>query len=98
MTIPCNCNTALVTFWVTPLELEQTAENNTPEIKVFPNPATDYVIVEAEGLESITLTDINGKTLSSVAAKGQSIRIDVSSLKAGQTPLQNVEFPTLTLL
>jgi hypothetical protein len=83
MTIPCNCTTGLVTFWVTPLALEQTAENKVPEIEVFPNPARDYVNVEAEGLESVTLTDINGKTLSSEAAKGQSIRINVSDLKAG---------------
>jgi len=83
MTIPCNCNTSMVTFWVTPLALEQTTENKAPEITVYPNPVSEYVIVEAEGLESITLTDINGKTLSSVAAKGQSIRIDVSALKAG---------------
>ena len=83
MTIPCNCNTSMVTFWVTPLALEATSENTTPEIKVYPNPTTDYVTIEAEGLEAVTLTDINGKTLSSVAAKGQSIRIDVSALKAG---------------
>ena len=50
----------MVTFWVTPLALEQTTENKAPEIKVYPNPVSDYVIVEAEGLESIILTDING--------------------------------------
>ena len=83
MTIPCDCTTGLVTFWVTPLALEQTAENAATSISVYPNPATDYVTVEAEGLESVTLTDINGKTLSSEAAKGQSIRINVSDLKAG---------------
>ena len=83
MTIPCNCNTSMVTFWVTPLALEQTAENVAPEIKVYPNPATDIVTIEAEGLESVTLTDINGKTLSSRTAKGSSISFDVSALKAG---------------
>ena len=83
MTIPCNCNTSLVTFWVTPLALEQTAENVAPEIKVYPNPATDIVTIEAEGLETVTLTDINGKTLSSRTAKGSSISFDVSALKAG---------------
>ena len=83
MTIPCNCNTSMVTFWVTPLALEQTAENVAPEIKVYPNPATDIVTIEAEGLETVTLTDINGKTLSSRTAKGSSISFDVSALKAG---------------
>ena len=82
MTIPCNCNTAMVTFWVTPLEPTQVAEN-LKGLSIFPNPATDFVTVEAEGLLSVSLTDINGKTLSSQAAKGNSIRVDVSSLKAG---------------
>ena len=83
MTIPCNCNTAMVTFWVTPLEPMQTAENNAVEVSVYPNPASDFVTVKAEGLQSVTLTDINGKTLSSMAAKGHSIRLDVGDLKAG---------------
>ena len=83
MTIPCNCNTAMVTFWVTPLAPAQTAENNAVEVSVYPNPTTDFVTVEAEGLHSVTLTDINGKTLSSKAAKGKSIRLDVSDLNAG---------------
>ena len=83
MTIPCNCNTAMVTFWVTPLEPMQTAENNAVEVSVYPNPTSDFVTVKAEGLQSVTLTDINGKTLSSMAAKGHSIRLDVGDLKAG---------------
>ena len=82
MTIPCNCNTAMVTFWVTPLEPTQVTEN-LQDLSIFPNPATDFITVEAEGLQSVSLTDINGKTLSSQAAKGNSIRVDVSGLKAG---------------
>ena len=83
MTIPCNCNTAMVTFWVTPLEPTHTTENNAMEVSVYPNPASDFVNIEAEDLQSVTLTDINGKTLGSMAAKGHSIRLDVSGLKAG---------------
>ena len=83
MTIPCNCNTAMVTFWVMPLETEQTAENNAVEVSVYPNPTSDFVTIEAKDLQSVTLTDINGKTLGSMAAKGDSIRLDVSNLKAG---------------
>ena len=83
MTIPCNCNTAMVTFWVTPLDITQTEENEAAKICVYPNPTTDFVTVEAEDLQSITLYDINGKTLSSMAAKGNSVRLDVSDLKAG---------------
>ena len=83
MTIPCNCNTALVTFWVTPLDITQLEESNTLDINVYPNPATDYVTIEAEDLEHVTLIDITGKALSSTAAKGNSICLDVSELKAG---------------
>jgi hypothetical protein len=82
MTIPCGCNTAMVTFWVTPLDITQVAES-LQDISIFPNPASDFVTIEAEGLQSVLLTDMNGKALSSHAAKGNSIRIDVSGLKAG---------------
>ena len=82
MTIPCNCNTAMVTFWVTPIEPLQLPENNL-NISIFPNPATDFVTIEAEDLQYVTLMDMTGKTLSSQAAKGNSIRLDVSGLKAG---------------
>lgn len=83
MTIPCNCNTALVTFWVTPLELEQISDNDDLSIQVFPNPTRDFVTVKVEGLQSVSVIDIHGKTLSSVAAKGDSILIDISHLQAG---------------
>ena len=83
MTIPCNCNTAMVTFWVTPLDITQIDEDEALNISIYPNPATDFVTVEAEDLQSVMLTDINGKTLSSHAAKGNSVRLDVSGLRAG---------------
>ncbi len=83
MTIPCNCNTAMVTFWVTPLDITQTDENNILNISVYPNPAKDFMTIEADDLQSIILRDINGKTLSSMTTKGNSVRLDVSDLKAG---------------
>ena len=83
MTIPCGCNTALVTFWVTPLEAEQTVELKQNHLSVFPNPASDYVTVEADDLQEVRLTDLNGKTLSSVAAEGRSVRLDTNGLKPG---------------
>ena len=82
MTIPCNCNTAMVTFWVTPIEPLQLLENNL-SISIFPNPVTDFVTIEAENLQQVTLMDMTGKTLSSMAAKGNSVRLDVSDLTAG---------------
>ena len=83
MTIPCNCNTAMVTFWVTPMDITHVAENEISEISVYPNPATDYVTIEAEDLQQVVLMDMTGKTLSSMAAKGNSVHLDVSGLKAG---------------
>jgi hypothetical protein len=83
MTIPCNCNTALVTFWVTPLDITKIDEDEALNISIYPNPATDFVTVEAEGLQSVILTDINGKTLSRHAARGNSVRLNVSGLSAG---------------
>ena len=83
MTIPCNCNTAMVTFWVTPLDPTLTVENNTSEVSIYPNPATDCVNIEVEGLQQVILMDLTGKALSSIAAKGNSVRLDVSGLKAG---------------
>ena len=83
MTIPCNCNTAMVTFWVTPLDITQTDENNALEITVYPNPATDFVMVETEELQYVEILDMTGKALNRVTAEGHSIRLDVSGLKAG---------------
>ena len=83
MVIPCNCNTSMVTFWVTPLDITSITENNSVEISVFPNPTSNFVNIEAEDLQQVTLTDLTGKTLSSQAAEGRSIRLDISNLKAG---------------
>ena len=83
MTIPCNCNTAMVTFWVTPMEVEQTTENAMPEIHVYPNPTADMVTVEAEDLLEVVLYDIKGRTLGSTAAKGSKTYINLSNLKSG---------------
>ena len=83
MTIPCNCNTALVTFWVTPLATEQTQENHAPKVSVYPNPTTDFVIVEADDLFEVVLYDIKGRTLGSIAAKGSQTYLDLSNLQSG---------------
>ena len=83
MTIPCNCNTAMVTFWVTPLEPESAHEDTMPKISVYPNPASDVVTVEADDLLEVSVVDIKGRTLSSMAAKGSSASLDISNLKSG---------------
>ena len=81
--IPCDCSTGLATFWVTPLDITATPENNGVDINVYPNPSTDFVTIEADNLMQVTLFDMTGKALSTIDAKGQSVRLDVSDLKAG---------------
>ena len=82
MTIPCNCNTAMVTFWVTPLDLTLVEENNM-SINVFPNPTTDFVTIEAEQLEKVVIYDASGKTIKSVTANGNALHLDLTNLKPG---------------
>lgn len=81
--LTCDCGTGLATFWVTPVEATQVAESKRLSINVFPNPATDFVFVEAEDLEHVVLIDASGKALSSVATEGCSVRLDMSHLPAG---------------
>lgn len=83
MTIPCNCNTAMVTFWVTPLDITGISEDNTTNISVFPNPATDFVNVEAEDLQHIVVIDETGRMIKSVPANGNTLQLDLIDLKPG---------------
>ena len=83
MTIPCNCNTAMVTFWVTPLDITQTSENNSLEINVFPNPATDYITIEADGLQRVSIIDLQGRTILSKQAAEAKSGIEISTLRCG---------------
>ena len=83
MTIPCNCNTAMVTFWVTPLDPEGVQESNDKGISVFPNPATDFITIEADNLKHVEILDASGKRIGSAEAEGDSARFDIRDLKAG---------------
>ena len=82
MTIPCNCNTAMVTFWVTPLDPTQ-VEENIMNISIFPNPATNFVTIESEDMSSVEVWDATGRMIKSVPASGNALQIDLSDLKAG---------------
>ena len=82
MTIPCNCNTAMVTFWVTPLDPTQ-VEENIMNISIFPNPATDFVTIESEDMSSVEVWDATGRMIKSVPANGNALQIDLSGIKAG---------------
>lgn len=79
MTIPCNCNTALVTFWVTPIDATQAIEENKLNVSAFPNPASDFVTIKAEGFRYVEVVDMSGRTIMTT----QSTRLDVSTLRNG---------------
>ncbi|MDD3859092.1 MAG: T9SS type A sorting domain-containing protein [Bacteroidales bacterium] len=49
-------------------------------IKIYPNPASTEIIVEAEGLISVTIVDILGKVVYSTDAKSEKEIIDISNL------------------
>ncbi len=83
MTIPCNCNTALVTFWVTPLGPTIVSEDNTPSISVFPNPATDFIDVEGAETQKATIVDMAGKTKKIVPLNREKTSIGLGDLGSG---------------
>lgn len=83
MTIPCNCNTAMVTFWVTPLDPDGLQESGEQEISVFPNPATDYLTVEGEGLLVVKVIDLQGRVVLTMPAEEKLTKLDIRSLKSG---------------
>ncbi len=65
----------------TPTESVATA---TSTVTVYPNPATDYMIVEAESaIELVTVYSIMGQTISSTVGGAQSATISVSGLSVG---------------
>ena len=82
MSIPGSCNTAMVTFWVTPLDLTQIAENDL-EISVFPNPASDYVTIGAEGLQKVEIVDLKGRVVKCIPATSNTLHLDLESLDPG---------------
>ena len=82
MTIPCGCNTAMVTFWVTPLDLTPVTENH-QNISIFPNPTTDFVTIEANDLQQVALFDMTGKMLKYISTYGNRQQLDMREFPAG---------------
>lgn len=59
--------------------------NENPEVKIFPNPTNDKVIIDSEvGLiSSINLRDLNGKLLISRITSSKMVQLDISELSVG---------------
>ena len=51
------------------------------QLNIFPNPATDIVNISGQGIQTVVLTDIQGRKV--LEQKGDKQQINVSSLKGG---------------
>ena len=52
-------------------------------VNVYPNPAADYLTVNAENISRITIINTLGQVVSDMKADGNEVRVDVSQLPAG---------------
>lgn len=63
-----------------------TGEVTVPEISIYPNPANDFVQINLSELLStstITITDLNGRIVTTVIATSQLEKIDLTHLESG---------------
>lgn len=63
--------------------VSSSSDDNTPlmnKVKIYPNPASHKLTVEATNLESISIVDVLGKVVYTQIAKSDNETIDVSSL------------------
>ena len=70
-------NTATSEFYSVAMSVDNQQSKNAV---LYPNPATDIIHIQAEGLQTASVYDINGRLCLS---SGASATIDVSALKAG---------------
>lgn len=58
---------------------------NAMQVKAYPNPATEYVVVEVEarGAKTIQLMDINGAVINTTVTNSNTLKMDVSGLAKG---------------
>ena len=60
--------------------IKQTEE---PQITVYPNPATDYIVVKGAPLSTVTVSDLSGRTIYRQAHTGESKNIATASWESG---------------
>ena len=63
----------------TPLALHE----NAMALGVYPNPATQFVNIEAEGLQQVVVTDMTGRILLAKPAKDGNVSLDLGAFEAG---------------
>ncbi len=60
-----------------------TAQTEQSSVKVYPNPAQDWVRVESEQMESLELFDIYGRLIKTELSLGSAHQVDISELSTG---------------
>lgn len=76
---PLNTNTAFTTF-----QLLGLPENHLPTAKIYPNPAKDFVTVEASHeMLSVKFVDAQGRTVCAIPANGMLLAHDLSAYSPG---------------
>ena len=75
------------------LHFRGTADLNeeTQSLRVFPNPAHDWIMIEGEGLQTVSLISVTGQTLLKRTMTDNSIRLTVDGLTPGLYLIQLVK-------
>lgn len=74
LTLPQSFNVTTIDF---------IADQNIATMKVYPNPATDFLMIDAAGAAEINIYNVNGKLLQSISKSENLLRIDISQLNSG---------------
>lgn len=61
------------------VSIAEQAENN---VNIYPNPATEFIIIDSEEVEYVEVLDINGRVITSVAINGET-RIEMKEYASG---------------
>ncbi len=70
------------------------AENQiqTESLKIYPNPASSFVTIETEGMQTINIYNMTGQLIKSVSTNGVSeVRLDVSEWASGAYLVEGVD-------
>lgn len=63
-----NCNTGMVTFFAKPVVPSQVIESN-KSISIFPNPAQEFIYIDADDIQENIIFDCNGRQIISTTEK-----------------------------
>lgn len=63
--------------------IDNLADQNTAILKLYPNPATDFLMIDADHKAEINIYDMNGKVVKRISKTDKILRIDISQLNDG---------------